>query len=347
MQNVAAVSGCSHASHLFAAPLCENQPQWKRIANVVFHVFTLAIPLLIYSFLRCSASSSTQTEENAPQNLTKAVQSPTQIDQLQKSVKNPSLTDLNLLQETVDSSASPNLSPLQEAALNKAYQLLKENPATTSFDFLSNYNSRVYGPLNPDISRMTQLYCNILEDFTLLMSAGIDSQKLLNIMDDLMNLAFAISYLTLKELPAYIEARAGGDGFERLSPKPSTSRIRTSADTINSQDSYVNCTIRRCHIVYSYLRGACQWSKEHKKLMLIPDVPKEHQDLFYQAGTLQNSWRELHNEFCQLFSDSLPLDEGCRLMFNQDLVDSPLNPLFAGAFPPDRWNISPIIDQKY
>lgn len=348
MHNVAAVSGCSHASHLFAAPLCESQPRWKRIANVIFHLFTLAIPLLIYSFLRCCASNSTQTEENAPPSLTKALQSHPQIDQLQKAVESPTSLNLSPLQEAaVEIPASPKLSLLQEAALKRAYQLLEENPATTPFVFLSNYNSRVYGPLNPDISRMTKLYSNILSDFTLLRSAGLDNLHILDLKDDLMKLAFAISYLTLEELPAYMEARAGGNGFERLSPKPSISYKRTAAATIDSQDGYVNCTIRRCHIVYFYLRGACQWSATHKKLMLIPEVPKEHQDLFYQAGTLQNSWRELHNEFCQLFSDFFSHDEHSRLTFDQDLIDSPLNPLFAGNLPPDRWNIIPVIDQKY
>ncbi len=368
MNDISAVSGCSHSCHLFAAPLCESQPHWKRIANVIFHIFTLAIPLLIYSFLCCSAANPTPIEENEPQNLTKAFNPITQIGEPEPKdlglaglgrgsisaqafgfelpdPKGPSFSRPDKSQKAIENSTSPNLSPLQNAALKQAYELLQENPTTIPFTFLSNYNSPVYGPLNPDISRMTQLYCHILDDFPLVAGADIDSQVFLKIRDDLMKLAFAISYLTLKELPAYIEARAGGNGFAQLIPKPSIACKRTPAATIDSQDGYVNCTIRRCHIVYSYLRGACQWSQEHEKVMLIPDVAKERQDLFYQVGTLQNSWRELHNEFCQLFSDSLS-DNKSRVMFHQDLVDSPLDPLFAGNPPPDRWNILPVIDQK-
>lgn len=37
-----------HIYHLFEKPLCKNQKQIVRIANIAFHIFTLGIPYILY-----------------------------------------------------------------------------------------------------------------------------------------------------------------------------------------------------------------------------------------------------------------------------------------------------------
>ncbi|MDR3623729.1 MAG: GNAT family N-acetyltransferase [Chlamydiales bacterium] len=43
-----AAFACTHSNHLFSHPLCENQTFLRRVANVVFHILTLGIPLAAY-----------------------------------------------------------------------------------------------------------------------------------------------------------------------------------------------------------------------------------------------------------------------------------------------------------
>lgn len=342
--NTPLTSSCNHTNHLFAAPFCESQTRLKRCANIIFHIFTLAIPLLIYYLFNhcpkaiscCCFSNFTRTEENLQQ---RKADSSEPHDSVEK------------VDEPMGTPAQTNRSPLQEKALERAYELLDECPDLPPFVFLSNYKARVYGPLNQDINRLTAVYNRRVEQLTLIMSSSPrDSefhQKVLDFQDDLMKLAFAISYLTLEELPLYVEARAGGAGFDQLNPKPKIRYTRTPEATIDNLDGYVNCAIRRCHIVYCYLRGACQWSEEHQRLILTLNAPKGEQDLFYQANTLQNSWRELHNEFCQLFLSFVSSNTSCRTSFDQDLEEEPLDLAFMeGGLGNDRWNIIPVVDQK-
>lgn len=46
-------TNCHHTHHLFSQPLCKSQPLLQRIANIVFHVLSLGIPLGIYHIYSC------------------------------------------------------------------------------------------------------------------------------------------------------------------------------------------------------------------------------------------------------------------------------------------------------
>lgn len=40
---------CTHLSHLFEKPLCKSQSIERRVANCAFHLFTLLLPLALYT----------------------------------------------------------------------------------------------------------------------------------------------------------------------------------------------------------------------------------------------------------------------------------------------------------
>lgn len=60
---------CEHTSHLFSNPLCKDQSLAKRIANVVFHIFTFMIPLGIYKLYTYFFPNTASCKDSADHNL--------------------------------------------------------------------------------------------------------------------------------------------------------------------------------------------------------------------------------------------------------------------------------------
>jgi len=62
MHSISSFSLCDHSTHLFDHPLCQDQSLLKKIANVVFHILTVCIPLLIYRIVSCCSKPQKEEE---------------------------------------------------------------------------------------------------------------------------------------------------------------------------------------------------------------------------------------------------------------------------------------------
>ena len=45
---------CEHYNHLFESPLCSKLTTQQKIRNIVFHIFTLGLPLALYKIIQKS-----------------------------------------------------------------------------------------------------------------------------------------------------------------------------------------------------------------------------------------------------------------------------------------------------
>lgn len=106
-----------------------------------------------------------------------------------------------------------------------------------------------------------------------------------------MKISYAISNLTLDDLKSFTEARASqGDN-------------RTYAKALTVQDSYQYRTFYYCTNAYHWLRGEIVWStdpwnQDEEGLFPPQTISEGHAKAFYQQGTIQNSWNELYNNYC-------------------------------------------------
>lgn len=57
------IASCRHNRCLFEAPLCKEQSVLRRIINIIFHIFTLGIPFLLYHAISCCCKSQSQLEK--------------------------------------------------------------------------------------------------------------------------------------------------------------------------------------------------------------------------------------------------------------------------------------------
>jgi hypothetical protein len=78
---------------------------------------------------------------------------------------------------------------------------------------------------------------------------------------------------------------------------------RTYAKALTEQDSYQYRTFYYCTNAYHWFRGEIAWSahpynKDKKGLFKAESISAAHATAFYQKGTIQNSWNELYNNYC-------------------------------------------------
>lgn len=246
---------CEHTSHLFQSPFCSKQSLIKRIANTVFHIFTIAIPLIVYK---------------------------TYIAVKQKIEKN---------------GISQNPSPLAQEAINKAKSLIPLD--TVPFKFSAGWNGPkgTHQPINQEIARLTSFYWDeCFEKFEKVIKESPDNPwnqpSVIEAADQLMDVAFTISCLTLEDLDPFVENLAS-KGIKRSKEK-----------ALTEQDSYMYRTFYYCTKAYHMARGAISWGQNPFNPdnfgLFYPEekIPEEHEKLFYEKGTIQNRWRCLYNEYC-------------------------------------------------
>lgn len=261
---------CIHSNHLFSHPLCEEQSILKRIANVVFHILTLGIPLAIYRIISCCYSVTSSKNENG----------------------NLQTTGINSVHQ--NKSIKP-YSVLGQKALEFARKKLEEHPETKPFPFEGPEKANQL--VNQEVARLTTLYWDVaFKKFEDLMKKNKENpwshQEIINAADACMKIAYAISNLTLDDLKSFTE---------NLSLKGEN---RTYAKALTKQDSYQYRTYYYCTNVYHWLRGAITWSanpwRAEEEGWFYPRVPisPSHTTLFYQKGSIQNSWNRLYNEYC-------------------------------------------------
>lgn len=138
--------------------------------------------------------------------------------------------------------------------------------------------------------------------------------------DNCMKVAYAISCLTLEDLQAFNERnkndspRVNAESLKRVGAQ-CTSDEASFIDALTRQDSYQYRTYFYCTQMYHSLRGGIAWSappwndQKPAGLYLPKDpVDSTHFQDYYTQGTLQNSWNQLYNEFCDHVEMYVPLE---------------------------------------
>lgn len=261
---------CIHSNHLFRHPLCNEQSLLKRIANVVFHIFTLGIPLAIY---RCKFPKTASKKEHL------------------------NLQNVGILsvQQTLD--AKPYTS-LGKEALDFARKKLEKHPEIFPAEFAAGWHGpkHTHQPINQEIAKLATLFNDVIfKKFKELIKEHNENawnhQEVIEAADACMKIGFAVSNLTLDDLEV---------STYDLSLK---GKKRTYAKALTEQDSYQYRTFFYCTNAYHWLRGAVGWGiniyGEEGFNYTKKSISSSHATLFYKKGTIQNSWNRLYNEYCK------------------------------------------------
>lgn len=271
--SIVANPSCTHHHHWFAHPLCEQQSAVQRIANIAFHILTLGIPLAIYHVISCCYSRITARQQNE------------------------NLQAIAIRSVLLSKNAKP-YTPLGQEALQFARSQWKEHPEIAPTPFTAGRYSpkQTYQPINQEIPYLNTLYLDAIKKFKELLKQNKEdpwnTQEVIDAADACMKIGYAISNLTLDELEPFTQDLA------------SKGEERTYAKALCQQDAYPYRTFYYCTNIYHWLRGGITWGVRHRAndqeglLFPAPPIPEAHAASFYQEGTLQNSWNELYNEYC-------------------------------------------------
>lgn len=186
-----------------------------------------------------------------------------------------------------------------QEAIVFARQKLSEHPDIKPAVFSAGWNGpdETNQPINQEIALLINLYWDVsfkaLEEAT---KAHGDNpwahQNVIQAADELIKIGYAITCLTLEDLPEFTQA------LESKGTK------RTYAKALTTQDSYQYRTYYSCTRAYHWVRGAATWvedkyDEENGGYLGHPKkASKAHADLFYQEGTIQCGWRQLYNDHC-------------------------------------------------
>jgi hypothetical protein len=181
-------------------------------------------------------------------------------------------------------------------AIEFARQKLSKHPEIKPRDFSAGWEgfSKTYQPVNQEIALLTTLYWDVyFTAFTQEVKKHADPWSrptVIQAADDLMKIAYAISCLTLEDLPEFTQA------LEKKGEK------RSFVEALTIQDSYQYRTYYDCTKAYHWIRGGIAWSKsewsDKKGLFQPKEAPKTHAENFYTKGTIQSDWRALYNDYC-------------------------------------------------
>lgn len=187
-----------------------------------------------------------------------------------------------------------------QEAIEFARQKLNEHPDIQPTKFRTLQGVCAGGtnqPVNQEIALLATLYWNV---YFAAFEQKIKEHKeenpwsqpdVIQAADDLIKIGYAISCLTLEDLPEFTQA------LETKGKK------RTYAEALTIQDSYQYRTYYSCTSAYHWIRGGIVWiGDDHQAtegyLDYLQETPKIHADPFYQEGTIQSKWRALYNDHC-------------------------------------------------
>jgi hypothetical protein len=172
-------------------------------------------------------------------------------------------------------------SDLGRQALAFAKEKLNIKKDTTPFKFEKHRDPHFLQPKNQEIALLTTLYFDTVSKLQKLCQEhqnSLTNQEEIGLADELIKISYAISNLTLDELELF------------------TKKDLNRCQVLKSQTSYHYYTFFYCTTVYHWIRG-------------MYDSPA---DDFYREGTVQNSWNQLYNNYCerrQLYFEGSELEE--------------------------------------
>lgn len=183
-----------------------------------------------------------------------------------------------------------------QEAIDFARQKLSEHPEIKPQVFSAGWSgsSKTNQPVNQEIALLTTLYWDVyfaaFEQEVKKHAEPWSQPTVIQAADDLMKIGYAISCLTLEDLPAFTES-LNSKGIKR-----------TYAEALTIQDSYQYRTYYYCTNAYHWIRGGIAWSKgpwsDEEGLFQPQATPKAHAEPFYREGTEQSGWRALYNDYC-------------------------------------------------
>lgn len=137
-------------------------------------------------------------------------------------------------------------------------------------------------------------------------------QEVIDAADAYMKVAYAISSLTLDDLPAFTAKVFPGTTF---------------AEALTRQDSYQYRTFYDCTNAYHNIRGGLKWGETENFLVktgIAKAIPENYSQPFYENGTIQHSWNVLYNEFCTRVRKYVP-EEDLRIADQRHVHWTPLD----------------------
>ena len=252
---------CLHENHLFTDPLCDEQSLMRRIANVAFHIFTLAIPLALYHIAKWCFSKV-------------------------------SLNERNRVNGTVYNRRVHPYPAIGQEALDFARRKLEEYPNIITEPFNAGWGV-VNQPVNQEILRLNTLLKASFHQLKKAIRRHPEDpwgrQAVMDAADACLKISYAASSLTLDDLEAFTQNLAA------------TGERRTYALALTRQDSYQYRTFFYATRCYHCIRGASYWGTYRngvEGLMHSREISLDHAMPYYQAGTVQNKWNVLYNDYC-------------------------------------------------
>jgi hypothetical protein len=231
-----------------------------------------------------------QRNKSVPQN--KAAQQNKSVPQNKPVPQNKSVQQNHTVQQNKSLQPYPILG---QKALDFARKKLKEHPEIAPKKFSARGGSaKTNQPTNPEIALLTTLYFDVaFKNFKELIKQNKvnpwNNQEVIKAADECMKIAYAISNLTLDDLKSFTDTLSSrGDN-------------RTYVEALTRQDSYQYRTFYYCTSAYHWLRGEIAWSTDSRNnegLRKPHSISKAHANAFYQKETIQNSWNELYNNYC-------------------------------------------------
>lgn len=176
---------------------------------------------------------------------------------------------------------TPNYSLLGRAAIDFALNLPNIEPVPIYHNYMTQ---------NENISKLITVHDTLLEDWDELYDKNLQGKEIwkdpefVTLTDKLMRVAFALSSMTLDDLPAFTEA------LEK------EGRPMTWACALTRTSSYASNTffsLPRCY--HTARAGLGTPNNQHQT---TPNTNELDNAPFYTEGTLQSSWRALYNEYC-------------------------------------------------
>jgi hypothetical protein len=119
-------------------------------------------------------------------------------------------------------------------------------------------------------------------------------QEVLEAADALMKASYTVSCLTLEDLKPFIDKNSKKDEHGN--------NTMTYAAALTMQCSYQYRTFYYCTNAYHWIRGAIVWNEKGYPEPGLDHtnskIDDSHAQPFYEKGTIQNSWNQLYNDYC-------------------------------------------------
>lgn len=253
-------SSCSCSNHLFEHPICLNQTLLRKIANIVFHLLTLGVPLGVYHAGLLALRVVKVDEGDASSPASRAVE----------------------VDEEVIDFAKREVKSIQEPFVFRKGAETMHQPD----EELGKLVSRCLGACSE--------LQNLMEEHIVKGGDVWGEKEVLEVADKYIKLSYAVSVITLRNLPKFIEKL-----------KNKELKKRTLVKALTMQDSYNYRTFFYLAKAFSFVRDAKICVKVGESVFFENPLDNENSirdqyiQGFYTKGTLQRKWFELFNNYGQ------------------------------------------------